>query len=250
MNSEQNDQQPLKPRLKLDFCSHDAARYACKNWHYSQSIPKSKLVKIGVWENDEFIGCVIYSYGANNQIGAQYQLKMTEVCELTRVALKAHVTPVSRILSISQKLLKKLCPGLRLIISYADLDQGHSGGIYKANNWIYTGIADIGGKGSFIINGKKVHSKSLWTTYGKGSQNLEWIHKNLDPNATFHVTKGKHKFLMPLDSEIRQRVIVLSRRYPKNMRVKHLVDAPGSQPGEEGSSPIHSHQEETADASL
>lgn len=229
-------------KLKLDFCTHDAARYACKNWHYSGCIPKSKLVKIGVWENDIFIGCVIYSYGANNQLGVQYGLKMTEICELTRVALKEHQTEVSRILAISQKLLKKLCPGIRLIISYADLDQGHAGGIYKANGWIYQGITDIGGKGSFIINGKKVHSKSIWTTYGKGTQNLAWIRANLDPNATFHVTKGKHKFLMPLDKDMQKQVNVLARPYPKNMRVKHLDDASGFHPEEEGSSPIHSHQ--------
>lgn len=243
MSSEQAD----KPKLKLDFCSHDAARYACKNWHYSGCIPKSKLVKIGVWENDEFIGAVIYSYGANNMIGKQYGLKMTEICELTRVALKEHITPVSRILSISQKLLKQLCPGLRLIISYADLDQGHSGGIYKANGWIYQGIQDIGGKGSFIINGKKVHSKSIWTTYGKGTQNLEWLRANLDPNAEYYVTKGKHKFLMPLDNDMRKQVSVLSRPYPKVKRVEHEINASGFHPEESGVIPTHSHQMETAD---
>lgn len=234
-------------KLKLDFCSHDAARYACKNWHYSGCIPKSKLVKIGVWENDEFIGCVIYSYGANNMIGKQYGLKMTEVCELTRVALKEHQTPVSRILAISQKLLKQLCPGLRLIISYADLDQGHAGGIYKANGWIYQGIADIGGKGSFIINGKKVHSKSIWTTYGKGTQNLEWLRANLDPNATFHVTKGKHKFLMPLDPEMKKQVSVLSRQYPKIKRDEHENNATGFHSVESGAVPTITHQKETSD---
>jgi hypothetical protein len=240
MSSEQAD----KARLRLDFCSHDAARYACKNWHYSQCIPKSKLVKIGVWENDEFIGCIIYSYGANNMIGKQYGLKMIEVCELTRVALKEHQTEVSRILSISQKLLKKLCPGLRLIISYADLDQGHSGGIYKANGWIYQGIQDIGGKGSFIINGKKVHAKSIYTTYGPGTQNLKWLREHLDPNADFHVTKGKHKFLMPLDSGMRQQISVLSRPYPKLKRVEHEVNASGYHSEESGLIPTHSHQED------
>lgn len=219
-------------KLRLDFCSHDAARYACKNWHYSMSIPKSKLVKIGVWENDEFIGCVIYSYGANNQLGKQYNLKMIEICELTRVALKHHITPVSRILAISQKLLKQLCPGLRLIISYADLDQNHTGGIYKANGWIYQGIHDIGGKGSFIINGKKVHSKSIWTTYGKGTQNLDWIRKNLDPNAEYHVTRGKHKFLMPLDKAMQEQVKLLSRPYPKIKRVEHESNVSGFHPEE------------------
>ena len=231
-------------KLRLDWCSHDAARYACKNWHYSGCIPKSKLVKIGVWENDKFIGCVIYSYGANNQLGVQYKLNMTEICELTRVALTTHITPVSRILAISQKLLKQLCPGLRLIISYADLDQGHSGGIYKANGWIYQGIADIGGKGSFIINGKKVHAKSIWTTYGKGTQNLDWLRKNLDPLAEYHVTRGKHKFLMPLDSGMREQISILSRPYPKLKRVEHESNASGFHSEESGVVPTDTHQKD------
>lgn len=99
MNSE-------KPKLKLDYCSFDAARYATKNWHYSKSMPAGKLVKIGVWENDKFIGCVLFSRGANNHIGSPYKLKQDEVCELTRVALNSHQTSVTRIVAISIKMLK------------------------------------------------------------------------------------------------------------------------------------------------
>jgi hypothetical protein len=227
--------------LKLDFCSHDAARYACKNWHYSKSIPSSKLVKIGVWENGEFIGCVIYSYGANHKIGAEYKLKMTEICELTRVALKDHITPVSRILAISQKLLKQLCPGIRLIISYADLDQGHGGGIYKANGWIYQGIKNAGGK-TFIINGKTIHNKTFWDQYG--AKDLQWVKDNLDPLADYHVARGKHKFLMPLDNDMRKQVSVLSRQYPKLKRDEHEVNAPVFQTGESGLIPTITHQKD------
>jgi hypothetical protein len=36
--------------LKVDFCSHEAAKYACEHWHYSRCVPASKLIKIGVWE--------------------------------------------------------------------------------------------------------------------------------------------------------------------------------------------------------
>ena len=40
----------LKTILKLDWCSHDAALYAVKHWHYSKSLPCSKTARIGVWE--------------------------------------------------------------------------------------------------------------------------------------------------------------------------------------------------------
>ena len=41
--------------LHLDWCSHKAAKYAVEHWHYSKRMPKSKLVKIGVWENNVFV---------------------------------------------------------------------------------------------------------------------------------------------------------------------------------------------------
>ena len=51
-------------------CSHAAAVYAVKNWHYSENVPKSKLVKFGVWEDEAFIGAVIYGSGANSALVA------------------------------------------------------------------------------------------------------------------------------------------------------------------------------------
>jgi len=35
--------------------------------------------------------------------------------------------------------LKKHAKGLKLVVSYADFNQGHHGGIYQATNWIYVG---------------------------------------------------------------------------------------------------------------
>ena len=30
-------------------------------------------------------------------------------------------------------------PGIRLLVSYADLNQGHEGKIYQASNWVFVG---------------------------------------------------------------------------------------------------------------
>ena len=52
-----------KPQLKLDWCSHEAAKYAVEHWHYSGRIPPSKLAKVGVWEDGQFIGAIVYGVG-------------------------------------------------------------------------------------------------------------------------------------------------------------------------------------------
>ena len=73
--------------LRLDWCSYNAAKYAVMNWHYSKTMPVGKLVKIGVWEDCQFIGVVIYGRGANKSLGSQFKINQIQSCELVRVAL-------------------------------------------------------------------------------------------------------------------------------------------------------------------
>ena len=195
------------PTFKVQGCSFEAAKYAVMNWHYSKSMPSGKLVKFGVWENDNFIGAVIYGRGTNRHIGSQYGLGQYEVCELVRVALTKHKTPVSQIIAQTLRILKESNDGLRLVVSYADPEQGHSGGIYKAGNWIFVGAPPS--MPYFIINGKKTHSR---TAYING-RNLDWWIKNVDPKASKVTPPGKFKFLYPLDKKMRREVSKIALPY-------------------------------------
>ena len=202
-----------KQSLKLDWCSYEAAKYAVEHWHYSKRMPAGKLVKIGVWENDKFIGCIIYSMGANKYIGNPYGLRQQEVCELTRVALSLHKTPTSKIIALSLKMLKKQSFGLRLVVSYADSKEGHHGGIYQATNWVFIG----GSEDSWItINGELKHRRSIGSIYGTNS--LEWLQKHVDLKAYRVNMPPKWKYLMPLDKEMRKQIEPLRKPYPKRGR--------------------------------
>jgi hypothetical protein len=92
------------------------------------------MVKIGAWESGRFIGVVIFAWGMNRNLGSPYGLGIGECCELVRVALSKHKTQVSRIIKIALAFLKSKSPGLKMIVSFADPEQGHSGGIYQAGN--------------------------------------------------------------------------------------------------------------------
>jgi len=197
--------------LKVDFCSYDAALYACKHWHYSKVIPASKLVKVGAWEDEHFIGAVIFSRGASNNINKPYGMSNTEVIELTRVALRDHKVPVTQILSKAIALLKQTSPGLKLIVSFADISQGHVGIIYQASNWIYEGKTVPAAQ--IIINGVRKHARSVSAFYKTSS--IEWLKKHVDPNVRLVYDLGKHKYLMPLDKKTRKQIVLLSKPYPK-----------------------------------
>lgn len=171
--------QTVAVNLRLDWCSYEAASYACKNWHYSKSMPSGKRAMVGVWEDGRFIGVIIFSSGANNNIWKPFDLSMQEVCELTRVALTKHKSEVTRIVSIAMKMFKKQSQNIKLIVSYADPEQGHSGGIYKGGNWDYLGKT-VSQK-ECMLNGKTVHRKTIHTKYrsivGLPKSKSTWKHK-------------------------------------------------------------------------
>lgn len=198
--------------LRIDWATHAAAKFACENFHYSRSLPAGKSVKVGAWEDDQFIGVVIFSRGATQNIGSPYGLTQRECCELTRVALTKHQSFVSEILARAIRFLKEQSPNVELVVSYADVEQNHHGGIYQATNWIYEGKTD--GEHYFLIKGKKVHPKSIHSRYGTGSQRIEWIKNNLDANAELYYTAGKHKYLMPLNKRMRRKIKHLHKPYP------------------------------------
>ena len=129
----------MDTNLRLDWCSYQAAKYAVENWHYSERMPKSRQVYVGVWEKNKFIGVVMFGKSVTPYLGHAYGLSHTECAELTRIALSAHKSPVSQITTIAIRLLKKQSPKLRLLVSYADPNVGHVGSIYQAMNWVYVG---------------------------------------------------------------------------------------------------------------
>lgn len=211
-----------KPDLKIDWATHEAAKYACENWHYSRCTPAGKLVKVGVWENGKFIGVVIFSRGANNTLGKPYGLDQDQCCELTRIALNKHLSPVSRIIKVAILFLKQNSPSLRLLISFADPDQGHHGGVYQATNWIYCGMTKAADE--YFVHGKRMHGRSMRALYGTHI-GKDFIKKVLG--------SSKHRYLMPLTNEMKEKIAHLAQPYPKRVTKatsEHPSDSGGAVP--------------------
>lgn len=227
----------MKTNLKIDWASHDAAKYACENWHYSQSLPVGKLVKVGAWEDDKYIGVVLFGRGANKNMLKPYGLMMDQGCELVRVALRNHKTPVSRIISIALKFLKKSNPKLKLVVSYADTQQGHHGGIYQAGGWIYSYTSKLD---AILVNGKNVHRKTLYSKYGHSSEDKL---RKMGFNVERLQGGGKHCYLMALDKQTKKLIEPLSKPYPKRVK-QAMTDVQSEQ--RQGSTDLHAPNTEVA----
>jgi hypothetical protein len=196
--------------LKIDWATHEAAKFAVEHWHYSQRLPVGPLVKIGVWEAGKFVGVVLFSRGASPTLGNAYELTQTEVCELTRIALRQHSTPVSRIMAIATKFMHRHCPGMRLVVSFADPDRSHHGGIYQANGWIYTGCS-VDSLQRFH-EGRWKHSREISGGAFGGSRKVQ----NYQALPS-RISSGKHRYLLPLDKSMREQVEKLRQPYPKRV---------------------------------
>lgn len=199
--------------MRLEIASHKAIKYACMNFHYAKAVPVNPFA-FSVFNNkNEWCGCILYSAGANPNIGKQFDLANGQIVELIRMALNGKQESTSKALALSLKILPKKMPTVKMIVSYADLDQSHNGTIYQATNWYYLGLQKPTGRAAFIINGKKTHPKTL---HSKGiKQTISEVKRLLDPNATEFFTNGKHKYIYPLDKNLIPLCKSLSKPYPK-----------------------------------
>lgn len=207
--------------LRLDWCSHAAAKYAVEHWHYSKRMPAGKNVFIGAWEDGRFIGAIVFGRGIAPHIGDPYGVTQDRVCELTRIALDEHMAPVSKIGSIAMRMLKRQSPGVQLVVSFADPSQSHHGGIYQAMNWVYTG---------------RVAGRRQWLLNGEWRNDVHIFRSSTRESLPTRVLPPKHKYLYPLDKAMREQIAPLAKPYPK--RAASIdSDAPGVQPGEGGAEP-------------
>lgn len=191
--------------MRLEKASIKAIRYACLNFHYSKSVPVNPFA-FSVFNNkDEFCGVIVYSAGANNNIGKPYNLSNGQIIELTRMALNGKQESTSKALAISMKLLPKYMPLVRLIISFADTKQNHIGVIYQATNYFY--IETVKTTPDYFYKGRWMHQRQVNSLLGS----LLRLPKDT-PRRKGH---DKIRYIYPLDSKLIPLCKSLSKPYPK-----------------------------------
>jgi hypothetical protein len=201
--------------LFLAFCDHREAKAACIRWHYSGKMPVGKTVKIGVWEDGKFIGVLVFTSGSCGvgYIGRGLGIRGTYVCELQRVALGKHQAPVSRIIAIGIRIIRKMFPRMRLIVSYADPAEGHHGGIYQAGGWLYVGQTAAAPMWK-DRRGRLRHDRSCTPTgWSKHKGRMSRCAKQSECERVER--PPKYRYFYPLDEEIREKVAPRVVPYPK-----------------------------------
>lgn len=132
--------------------------------HYAhRAVPCSW--SFGCFNERELLGVISFGKPASPHLcrGICGDDNASRVYELNRLWLdnRCPKNSESRFISWSIRELSKLRPSL-ILVSYADTGAGHSGMIYAATNWIYTGLSDKRSSGDKVVGNKHSrHSRTM-----------------------------------------------------------------------------------------
>ena len=191
--------------MRLTKANSKAINYACKNFHYSKSVPTIQYAYNVYNDKNEWCGVIIYDGGANNNLAKSFNLNNGEVLELERVALNGKQEQTSKAVALSLKLLHKENPIVKILVSYADHRQKHVGTIYKATNWIYLGISKTSDT-QYFYKGKWTHERTI-----NSKNNKEYLKKTLLKRQN----SNKFKYIYCFDKELKQKYEGIKKEYPK-----------------------------------
>lgn len=190
--------------MRLTKANSKAINYACKNFHYSKSVPTIQYAYNVYNDKNEWCGVIIYGGGANNNLAKSFNLNNGEVLKLERVALNGKQEQTSKAVALSLKLLHKKNPIVKIIVSYADHRQKHVGTIYKATNWIYLGISKTSDT-QYFYKGKWTHERTI-----NSKNNKEYLKKTLLKRQN----SNKFKYIYCFDKELKQKYEEIKKEYP------------------------------------
>ena len=188
-------------------------------WHYSHSTNGVQQTQcFALFNGEKLIGAMMYALPSMKSTAAKYNPDNPLRCWELRRLCCIDDTPTNTESYFIGQTLKwlRINTDIEVVISYADLEFGHEGVIYKATNFIHLGKS--GGGRVLMVDGKKYHARSLnqkEKPYGRDLKR-RWENKNghkfWDSEQDMHFvnTKPKNIYVYYLNKKIKKK---LSKQY-------------------------------------
>tara|TARA_R100001440_G_scaffold54329_1_gene74116 strand:- start:40 stop:720 length:681 start_codon:yes stop_codon:yes gene_type:complete len=187
--------------------------------HYAKRIPTISY-SFGLYLNNELVGIVTYGCPPSQPLckgiaGDDYE---KSVLELNRLVLKNNIkNEASFLIGNSFKML----PKPKIIVSYADRSQNHSGYVYQATNFIYTGLSNK--ITEWRMKNTNKHNKTVCEQY-----TLEERKNNPDKFYTIDRPR-KHRYIYIVANKKHKKQILKKlkypiKEYPKNQNINYKTD--------------------------
>ena len=200
-------------KIKLRKIDKTTAKKVIVDNHYSHKFSHCRYA-LGIFyvggehkffdeKEEKLIGCVIYGHPVGRRvIGSIFNediLPNDSVLELTRLFIYDGYGKniESYVISKSFKWLKQFDKNVKVLISYADPDVNHAGGIYQATNWIYQGCGDFQMAPTYSLrvkpDGEWIHSRTVYSLYG--SADPKKLEKAIGHTFWLKKEASKHRYI-------------------------------------------------------
>ena len=119
-------------------------------------------------------------------------------------------------IGMAMKHIQKNYSHIKVLISFADPEQGHYGTIYQATNWLYCGTTDKTGGYQYYIDGNWEHPRTTSNSNKFGTRIHSEIIK-MYPDIKFRTIMTKHRYIYILAKNKKERKELL-----KNLKYEIL----------------------------
>ncbi len=189
------------------------ARETIIKHHYSHRIVNNSYVHLGVYYKDNFAGVLQMGYALNPARAGKVVKGTTQgfYLELNRIWL-ADVCPrnsESQALSYAFKYLRRACPTVAWVQSFADERCGRLGVVYQAANFTYLGSHKTD---FYFLDGEYYH-RILLTTKKKGGGRGQVLHAGRD--RVLKLTYRQFRYVYFLKSDWKKRLQLATQPYSK-----------------------------------
>tara|TARA_Y100000034_G_C6852795_1_gene387083 strand:- start:198 stop:872 length:675 start_codon:yes stop_codon:yes gene_type:complete len=174
--------------VSMEKISFKEAKKIIVKYHYSHAFPAAELC-LGFYVKGKLNAVIVYGTSATSKMATSLPGKYLELVRLFSFDW-AGKNMESYCISQSIKYIKKNHLDIKVLVSFADPEQGHNGAIYQATNWLYCGISQP--DEWYIVDGEKIHPRSMVAKYGtRGKKKL----KKLGIKYKRKKLHGKHRYI-------------------------------------------------------
>lgn len=185
--------------------------------HYAKRWPSISYA-FGLFDGNELIGVVTYGTPPSAPLrcgiaGADYN---RDVLELNRLCLKYNrKNEASKLIGASLKLL----PQDKIIVSFADISQGHAGCVYQATNFIYCGLSAK--RTDWKVKGKEhLHGQTIADEFRGVKNRAQAMRDKYGDDFYLAPRPRKHRYIYIVGSkkfkkEVKKALRYKIEKYPK-----------------------------------
>ena len=194
----------MKENYTVERISYQSTKPFILDIHYEKRMPSISYA-FGLHLDNDLVGVVTYGSPPSQSLckGIACVNNKHLVLELNRLVLKNNKKNEASML-VGQSF--KLLPKPKIIVSYADTSQGHTGFIYQATNFIYTGLSDKRTEWRMINNNK--HSKTI-------CEQFTLTERKNNPDKFYLIDRPrKHRYLYLIGSKKEKKNLIKQLKYP------------------------------------